>query len=69
MWKYVGNPGAILDGGKVVGIWKTKAIKGKIDVSMTLWDDTPHVKRKQLVALAEQYAAFRSLELRNFQLG
>lgn len=69
VWKYVGNPGAILDGGKVVGIWKTKAIKGKIDVSMTLWDDTPHVKRKQLVALAEQYAAFRSLELRNFQLG
>lgn len=64
VWKYVGNPGAILDGGKVVGVWKAKALKEKLDVSMSLWDDVSSARREKLQSLAESYAAFRSSELR-----
>lgn len=65
IWKYVGNPGAVLKGGRVIGTWKGKTLKDKLDVTISLWEAASASEQKKLEALAGQYAAFRQLHLRN----
>jgi len=64
VWKFVANPGAVLKGGRVIGTWKTKTPKDKLDVSITLWEPVWPSEQRQLERLAEEYAAFRLLHLR-----
>ena len=65
VWKTVANPGVILKGGRVAGIWRTKTLKDKLDVSMVLFEPMSSQERKKLNALAQEYAAFRQIKLRN----
>lgn len=64
VWKYVANPGVILRGGRVVGIWKAKTQKEKLDVVMTVWETIKPSEQQVLKSLVEEYAAFRLLCLR-----
>ena len=63
VWKTVGNPGVILRGGRIAGIWRSKTQKGKLDLSMTLFEALSPAQRKILQDQAEEYAAFRLLRL------
>ena len=63
VWKYVANPGAVLKNGRVIGTWKTKASKGKLDAAISLWVPTRASEQKALQGLAEEYALFRRLRL------
>lgn len=65
VWKFVGNPGVVLKGGRIIGIWKTKTLKDKLDVSIVLWEAAPPSEQRLLKTLAEEYAAFRRLHLMN----
>ncbi len=61
IWKTVGNPGAIVYRGEIMGIWTGKK-KGKgLEVRLTLWKDFP--ERYRLFDLSEEYAIFRGLTL------
>lgn len=65
VWQYVANPGAILKGGRIIGIWKTKTARDKLDVFMTIWEPVSSAQKKGLEQLAEEYAAFRQLRMRS----
>ncbi|MFQ8898880.1 MAG: DNA glycosylase AlkZ-like family protein [[Clostridium] scindens] len=57
IWQLVANPGAIIYRGEIVGIWNSRK-KGKgMDIKAALWDT--HIRRQDILVLAEEYAAFR----------
>lgn len=63
VWKTVANPGAILRDGRVIGIWKTKTVKDKLDLTLSLFEPLERRDAHTLEALALEYAAFRRLTL------
>lgn len=65
IWKTVTNPGAILYRGEVIGVWTGKKKDKGLEVNMTLWSNSPEIKK--LKELAEKYADFRRLELIKFE--
>lgn len=66
VWKTVANPGAVLRGGRVIGVWNAKTAGGKLEVSLTLWEAARPAERHTLQTLAGEYAAFRGLALRGY---
>ena len=67
VWRTVANPHVILQEGKVAGIWKTRTIRGQLDVTLEPFVPISGEVRQELVRQLEAYAAFRSLQLRNIQ--
>ena len=65
VWKFVANPGAVLRRGRIIGTWKTKTLKDKLDISITAWETVTSAEQQALEQLAEEYAAFRLLRIRN----
>lgn len=61
VWKTVANPGVILRGGRVAGIWRSKTQGGRLDVSMTPFEPLGVAQKKTLENLAGAYAAFCAL--------
>ncbi len=68
VWKFVANPGVVLKDGHIIGIWKTKTTKDRLDISVTLWEFPRNSERLVLASLAEEYAAFRQLSLKNCRI-
>lgn len=64
IWKLAANPGVVLKGGRIIGTWKTKTIKDKLDISIALWEPALPSERRLIERLAEEYAAFRLLGLK-----
>ncbi len=69
IWKLVANPGAIVYRGEIIGIWTGKK-KGKgTSISMNLWtSSSEHLMIHRLRTLAEEYAAFRQLDLTGIKI-
>lgn len=66
VWKTVGNPGGILLGGRVAGLW-TGHIKGnQFSISLTLFEPLAPAKQDRLEELAQTYAAFRQASLHQY---
>ena len=63
VWKPVGNPGVVLCGGRVAGIWKSKTQRGRLQLTVTLWQPPAPGLENTIRQRAEQYAAFRLMEL------
>lgn len=63
VWRTVGNPGVILKGGKIIGIWKTRTQREKLSVSTTLWEPLSAPEQRELEKQLEGYAIFRGLAL------
>ena len=63
VWRTVGNPGVILKGGKIAGIWKTRTQREKLSVSTTLWEPLSAPEQRELEKQLEGYAIFRGLAL------
>ena len=64
VWKTVGNPGAVLKDGRIVGIWKAKTIKDKLDIIITLFEEIQQSEKQTMSDRAEEYTLFRKLNLR-----
>lgn len=64
VWKTVGNPGVILRGGRILGIWKSKTVRDALHVDMQPFEALSTSEEKALKDLAQQYAAFRLLALK-----
>lgn len=63
VWRTVGNPGVILKGGKIIGIWKTRTQREKLSVTTTLWQPLSIPEQRELEKQLEGYAIFRGLAL------
>lgn len=68
VWKTVGNPGVILKGGRIAGIWKGKTQNGRLDITLTLFETLTSSELVTLEELAAKYADFRMTGLRNFSI-
>ena len=68
VWKFVANPGVVLKGGRIIGTWRTKTLKDKLDVSITTWERIASDEQQKLKNLAEEYATFRLLHIRNYAI-
>lgn len=64
VWKLAANPGAVSKGGRIIGTWKTKTLKDKLDISINLWEPASIAEQRLIKSLAEEYAAFRLLDLK-----
>lgn len=65
IWQMVSNPGAVIDHGEIIGIWKSKKKKTGIEIEMKLWKDAD---KQQLIELVNHYAAFRKQPLLNVNI-
>jgi len=65
VWKYVANPGVVLKGGRIIGTWKIKTIGKKLDLFVMTWETITFAEQQILKQLAEEYAAFRMMNIRN----
>lgn len=63
VWRTVGNPGVVLKGGKIIGIWKTRTQREKLSVTTTLWQPLSIPEQRELEKQLEGYAIFRGLAL------
>lgn len=60
VWKILGNPGALLAGGEVAGVWRTKGSgRKRLDFTITAFDPLPPAARKAAETEAETVAATR----------
>lgn len=64
VWQRVSNPGVLLRGGRVAGVWRQKLQKTSVAVEMTLFEPADAAARERLETEAAQYAAFRGVSLR-----
>lgn len=63
VWRTVANPGVILEDGRIVGIWKSKTARNRLEISAELWEHLPEGQLRQIRDWAERYAGFRQLAL------
>ena len=68
LWRTVGNPGAVLQGGRVVGLWRARTQGHRLSLALTLWAPLSPAQRATLEEKAQAYAAFRSLHLHAFTI-
>lgn len=66
LWQLVSNPGAVLKGGRIIGFWKGKTQRNKLEVTVTLWEPVTAAEHQELEELAQEYATFRGLELKDY---
>lgn len=60
VWKILGNPGALLAGGEVVGTWRTKGSgRKRLDFTVTVFDPVPAAAKKAVEQEAERVAKVR----------
>ena len=64
----MGNPGAVVLGGRVVGLWTVRTRGDRLDAAVTLFEDLPAPRRSALAELAERCAAFREKRLDGWQV-
>lgn len=66
LWRTVGSPGAVLLGGRAVGLWRGKTQGGRLSLSVTLWEPLSPLQQSRLEEQGQAYAAFRDLTLKSW---
>lgn len=64
IWRTTANPGAVLRGGRIIGLWRTKTQAQQVSISIQIWDDCDTRQQRYLRQLAQEYAVFRGLTLK-----
>lgn len=53
VWKILGNPGAVLSGGEVVGVWRARMAGKRLAVTVTELERLPATVKAEVTAEAE----------------
>jgi hypothetical protein len=61
LWPVLGRPGAVLEGGEVVGVWRPKASGRKLAVRYEPWGPDRATQRRAVGVEAERLAAHRGV--------
>ena len=64
LWRTVGSPGAVLRGGRAIGLWRGRTQGRGLSLSVTLWESLSPAQQGLLEEQAGAYADFRGLTLR-----
>ncbi|WP_236795895.1 DNA glycosylase AlkZ-like family protein [Amycolatopsis sp. GM8] len=63
IWKILGNPGAVLAGGEIAGVWRTKGSgRKRLDFTVTLFDPLPPSARKAVESEAARVSTARGFD-------
>ncbi|MFC5288385.1 DNA glycosylase AlkZ-like family protein [Actinokineospora guangxiensis] len=62
VWRIIGNPGAVLAGAEIAGMWRPKVSGKRLDITVTMFDTTPARVRTAVETEADTVAAARGLE-------
>lgn len=65
----MGNPGAVLRGGKVIGLWNVRTQKDRLHIQIKLWEHISAAENNRVEQLADEYAAFRQVKLADLRIG
>lgn len=68
VWKMVGNPGVVLRGGRIVGIWTVRTAARRLDLRIVPFAGLREGETARLRDLAEDYAAFRDCGIRRLDV-
>lgn len=68
LWRMVGNPGAVTVGGRIVGIWRSKARPKATDIEVILFQPLAPQQRQALEEQAQAYGRFRQSALGRLQI-
>ncbi|GLZ37214.1 winged helix DNA-binding domain-containing protein [Actinokineospora sp. NBRC 105648] len=60
LWRMISNPGAILAGGEIAGIWRTKAAGKRLEVTVEPFEKLSTAVRKKVEQEAQVVAAARA---------
>ena len=63
LWRPIGRPGAVLDGGELVGTWRARKAGSALTVAIELWVSPTVALRRRITEQAERLAAFRGFRL------
>ncbi len=63
LWPVLGRPGAIVDGGEVVGLWRPRATGKRLRIAIDPWKEIPAQQRRRVEEQAERLARHRGLTL------
>jgi hypothetical protein len=61
IWRILGNPGALLIDGEVAGVWRAKAAKSRLTVSVSPFRTVAPDRRKEVEAEAARIAEIRGI--------
>ena len=62
------NPGAVLRGGQVAGIWKSRSQRGKLSLEVLPFVPLSPEEKRRLEELGEAYGVFRQEPLIRFHV-
>lgn len=62
LWPVLGRPGVVFAGGEAVGVWRTKAAKSRLTITVEEFAPMPAPVWRQLEAEAERVAAVRGAD-------
>lgn len=68
VWRYVANPGVILRGGEIVGIWRSQLAGQKQNFQLSLWQKFSPKEKAELEELAYAHAHFRQRTVGTYTL-
>ena len=66
VWRTGANPGAVLRGGQVAGIWKSRSQRGKLALEVLPFVPLSPEEKRRLEKLGEAYGVFRQEPLTRF---
>ncbi len=69
LWRTLGRPGAIVDGGEIVGTWRPKTAASKLTVVIDPWTTWTKTVRRRVEHEAERLAAHRGVPLAGVATG
>lgn len=69
VWRSVGNPGVVLQAGRITGVWKCKTRRGRLCLTVTMWQQPDAALQSALRVQAARYAAFRLMEPGECEIG
>ena len=68
VWKTVGNPGTILRGGRIIGIWTAKSAGERLDIALMPFEMLREGEAGRLRELVEEYAVFQKRSVRRLDM-
>jgi hypothetical protein len=62
VWRILGNPGVLLLDGEIAGTWRAKAVRRRLELTLTPWLPLTRKTKAAIEAEAQTVAAVRALE-------
>jgi hypothetical protein len=69
LWPVLGRPGAVLEDGQIVGLWRPRSSAKQLTLNVELWGTASAARRKRVSAQAGRLATYRGVALKKVDFG